>query len=68
MDYFSKRETAKLQGIVEDLDDTIKDDEPGIVFENPETIELIADALQYVVDTFREIGANVEREEDTNGI
>lgn len=52
MDYFSKRETAKLRDIIDDLDDTIRDDEPGITFENPETIELIADALQFVVEVF----------------
>lgn len=64
MDYFSKRETAKLRDIIDDLDDS------GIIFENPETIELIADALQFVVEVFETEKhiANVEREEDTNGI
>lgn len=62
MDYFSKRETAKLRDIIDDLDDTIRDDEPGITFENPETIILITDALQFVVEVFETEKRIVEAE------
>lgn len=68
---FSSREIRQLELIHEALCDGLKEkNEPEFLLEGYQEIELIKDALQFVVEVFETEKhiANVEREEDTNGI